>query len=99
MRASYQPKEVPVVWSLVTTTWLLAASKLPAKSLHVGLALQYEAGLSQSPSVQLSNSSCRRFGVDRNAKYRGLRSLEVAGLITVKRKLGQSPIVTIKFGS
>src|SRR5262245_37319096 len=71
-----------IVWSLVTTTWLGAASKLPAKALHVGSALQYEAALSQSPSVQLSNYSSRHFGVDRNAKYLGLRSLGEAGLIS-----------------
>jgi ABC-type metal ion transport system substrate-binding protein len=36
-----------------------------------------------------------RFGIDRNAKYRALRLLEDAGLIAIKRKLGQSPLVTI----
>ena len=47
------------------------------------------------PSVYLNNILCLRFGVDRNAKYRALVSLEGAGLIVVKRKRGRSPLVTI----
>ena len=58
----------------------------------------YTAGLTRSASVHLSNISCVRFGLDRNAKYRGLRSLESVRLIAVKRMLGQSPLVTILDG-
>jgi hypothetical protein len=45
--------------------------------------------------VPLSNLSTLRFGLDRNAKYRGLAWLEQAGLVAVKRKLGRAPLVTI----
>ena len=70
-------------------------ARLPGRSLHVGLALWYAVGHSRSPSVHLSNTLCLRFGIDRNAKYRALHLLEDAGLIAVKRKRGQSPLVTI----
>jgi hypothetical protein len=43
----------------------------------------------------LSNVSGHRFGLDRNAKYRALAWLERAGLVTVERKLGRAPVVTI----
>jgi hypothetical protein len=36
-----------------------------------------------------------RFGLDRNAKYRALTWLEDAGLVSVERKLGRAPVVTI----
>jgi hypothetical protein len=36
-----------------------------------------------------------RFGLDRNAKYRGLAWLEQARLIAVERKLGRPPLVRI----
>ena len=75
--------------------WLSAAAVLPGKSLHVGIALWLEAGLRNSAIVPLSNLTGRYFGLDRNAKYRGLHWLENAGLITVERKLGRAPIVTI----
>jgi hypothetical protein len=53
------------------------------------------AGHSGSVSVHLSNTLCLRFGFDRNAKYRALRSLTDARLVAIERKRGRSPQVTI----
>lgn len=75
--------------------WLSAAARLPGKSLHVGIALWFMGGMHKSRVVPLSNIASLRFGLDRNAKYRGLGWLEGAGLITVERKLGRAPNVTI----
>ena len=75
--------------------WLSAAAGLPGKSLHVGIALWLEAGLRNAAVVPLSNLTGRYFGLDRNAKYRGLDWLEQAGLISVERKLGRAPMVTL----
>ena len=79
----------------VPLLWLQAAAALPGKSLHAGVAVWYSAGLLRSNSVPLSNVAGLRFGLDRNAKYRALGWLESAGLITVERKLGRAPIVTL----
>jgi hypothetical protein len=79
----------------VPLPWLKAAAQLPGRSLHVGMVLWYAAGLSGSVSVHLSNTLCLRFGLDRNAKYRGLRSLGDARLVAVRHKRGRSPLVTI----
>jgi hypothetical protein len=76
--------------------WLEAAAALPGRSLHAGIALWYAAGLTRSASVPLSNISGLRFGLDRSAKYRALSWLEEAGLVSVERKLGRAPVVTIK---
>ena len=76
-------------------TWLKSAARLPGKSLHVGIALWHAVGRLRSHQVSLSNIDARGFGLDRNAKYRALQWLEAAGLISVKRKLGQTPIVTV----
>jgi hypothetical protein len=59
------------------------------------VALWFEAGLRKSAVLPLSNITGQLFGLDRNAKYRALGWLENAGLITVERKLGRSPTVTI----
>lgn len=75
--------------------WLEVASRLPGRSLHVGVALWFLGGMHKSPVIPLSNHTTRRFGLDRNSKYRGLDWLEQAGLISVKRKMGRAPIVTI----
>jgi DNA-binding transcriptional ArsR family regulator len=75
--------------------WVTIAANLPGRALHAGIAIWYAASQSDSTAAHLSNVLCLRFGLDRNAKYRALRALEVAGLVAVKRRRGQSPLVTI----
>ena len=75
--------------------WVETAAKLPGKSLHAGIALWYAPDLGCSHSVPLGNVAGDRFGLTRNAKYRALRWLETAGLISVERKMGRAPIVTL----
>jgi DNA-binding transcriptional ArsR family regulator len=48
--------------------------------------------------VALNNITGLAFGLDRNAKYRGLAWLEQAGLVIVERRLGRAPLVTILDG-
>ena len=84
--------------SSTSTAWLEAAAKLPGKSMHVAVVLLRLAALKRADRVVLSNRACEHFGLDRNAKYRALLSLEASGLIRVERKLGQSPIVDIMWG-
>ena len=81
--------------SLVLLDWLITAAQLPGKSLHVGVALWAIGELQNSRVVTLSNITSLRFGLDRNAKYRALAWLEEAGLISVERKAGRAPLVTI----
>ena len=75
--------------------WLSTAARLPGKSLHVAIAIWFTASLAKSATVPLSNIAGLPFGLDRNAKYRALQWLEEAGLITVQRQLGRSPVVTL----
>ena len=79
----------------IPIAWIAAAAKLPGRSLHAGIALWCAARMAHSTTVSLNNVSSRQFGIDRNQKYRGLQWLENAGLITVERKIGRAPIVTI----
>jgi hypothetical protein len=79
----------------VPLRWLECTTGLPGRSIQVALALWYEATRSSSRCVALSNKLCLRFHVERNAKYRALRSLELAGLASVERRRGRSPRVTI----
>ena len=80
----------------VTISWLTSAARLPGKSLHVGLAIWYAAGRFRSHKVLLSNIDAHRFGLNRNAKYRALGWLESAELISVDRKLGRTPVITVR---
>ena len=81
--------------SIVLLDWLMTAAQLPGKSLHVGVALWAVGEWQKSRVVALSNITSLRFGLDRNAKYRALAWLEQAGLVSVERKAGRAPMVTI----
>ncbi len=81
--------------SLVLLDWLMTAAQLPGKSLHLAVALWALGELQNSHAVALTNITSLRFGLDRNAKYRALVWLEAAGLISVERKAGHAPLVTI----
>jgi len=45
--------------------------------------------------VPLGNIAASTFGLNRNAKYRALMWLEMAGLVKVTRKLGRPPLVAL----
>lgn len=79
----------------VPMDWLAAAAFLPGRSLHVGVALWFRSGVEKSDRVKLPQKLMREFGIDRHAVYRGLRSLEDAGLIAVDRRSGRLARVTI----
>jgi DNA-binding transcriptional ArsR family regulator len=76
--------------------WLTAASMLAGKApLAVGLAVWFEAGRRKLSEVKLTTAILKRFGVNRKAKYRALKSLEKAGLVRVRREPRRNPVVTI----
>jgi len=75
--------------------WILAASKLPGKSLEISMVLWFLKGVTRKHTVKLSGKLIRSFGVSRSTLYRGLAKMENAGLISVQRQIGRSPMVTI----
>jgi len=77
--------------------WLCGAARLPGKALLVGLIAYYKVGLTQkTKGLKLSTALFEKFGVSRQAAYRGLAALESAGLVSVDRRLGRCPQVTIR---
>ncbi len=74
---------------------IAAASRLPGKALAVFLAVRHRADLTRSAAVKLPTSLMRELGVSKDAKARALHQLEAAGLVTVERKRGRSPVITI----
>jgi DNA-binding transcriptional ArsR family regulator len=75
--------------------WILAASELPGKSLEISMALWFLKGVTRKNTVKLSGKLIRSFGVSRSTLYRGLAAMENAGLISIRRQIGRSPMVTI----
>ncbi len=82
----------------IPMNWLYAASAAAGRGsgFQVAIAIWYLSGLNkQARTVKLRGSVLRRIGVDRHAVYRGLEVLEHARLVSVERRPGQSPVVTI----
>jgi DNA-binding transcriptional ArsR family regulator len=75
--------------------WILPASSLPGKSLQISMALWFLKGVTRKNTVKLSGKLVRSFGVSRSTLYRGLAEMENAGLISIQRYKGRSPMVTI----
>ena len=100
---SYQPKHTkrkpkkvsyfikgPIDWE-----WICSAAKCSGKALQVALALHFLSGMKYSDTVKLPNKIMLQLGVDRHSKYRAIKTLEDENLITVVRKLGNAPLITI----
>ena len=75
--------------------WLHRAAKLPGRALHVGLALWFLAGLEKCNNVTMTWATFARFGVSPDSGRRGLAALERVGLVSVERRTGCCPRVTI----
>lgn len=83
----------PIPWN-----WLTTASNANGKgsAVQVALGIWFLSGLNhKSATVKLTRKTLNQLGIERNAGYRGLKTLEKSGLVTVIRKPGSSPIVTI----
>jgi hypothetical protein len=63
--------------------------------LHVALAVRHQSASNEAQGLRCRTKQLVEFGIDRDAKRRGLAALETAVLVTVERKPGRNPIVTI----
>ena len=79
----------------VPLPWLIAAAELPGKTFIVGIVIWFRCGLCKSSTITLPSTVLSLFHIDRSAKSRALDSLEKASLITVERRSGKSPVVTV----
>ena len=79
----------------VPLIWLGRAACCGGKALQVALILWYRAGLQKSSTVKVPGWTAKLFGLDRHAKTRGLKALEEAGLVSITRRQGCSPQVTL----
>ena len=85
-----RPLYGPIPWS-----WWLPASRLPGKSLQVASVCWLLAGWERSADFELALDDWAEFGLSRFSASRGLDELERAGLVSVDRTPGRSPVVTI----
>ncbi len=75
--------------------WLWSAAKLPGRTLHVAMTLAVTEALTNRGQHELANLERAEIGLDRCSKYRALTHLERSGLVSVTRRIGRSPLVSI----
>ena len=86
----------PFLRGPVPMTWLLIASEGGNSALCVGIILWHISGKRKGLlTFSVSNYALAKWGVDRKQKYRALRYLEKAGLISTKQVGHASIEVTI----
>ena len=83
------------IWGPIPLHWIGSAACLPGRVLHTALALWHISTLSKSPILKMQRKIRERLGVSRKAYSRGLTALEEAGLISVERMPGCTPVVTL----
>ena len=79
----------PIPWA-----WLTQAARLPGKALHVAIVIWFLAGMRRKREILMASKYLELAGVKRHSAYRGLQHLEAAGLISVERRRGRSPVIT-----
>jgi hypothetical protein len=79
----------------IPIAWLMKASALPGKAFHIGIVLWYVCGLRKDKTIILANGLLEQFHISRQAKYRCLKALDGAGLITFEGRKDRNPRVTI----
>ena len=89
------PMSVPFLKGPIPMAWLNTAAKLPGKTLNVGIAIWWLAGMSKTTAFKLTGKALNQLGVSRDAASDALKRLEENGLILVKRLPGQRPTVEI----
>lgn len=79
----------------IPLAWLAAAGQVGGKALHVGVYVWHLAGLHDSLTVKLSTTKLGQMGVTRQAAYQAIAGLERERLLSVERRPGRNPIVTL----
>ena len=79
----------------ISLDWISEAAKLPGKALHLAVAIQWLAGMSSNQKLKITAKALELLGVSKDAYRDGLRRLEEAELVSVERRVGQFPWVTI----
>lgn len=74
--------------------FIFAAAKLPGKALHVATAILLQGLVERSTAIEWDADYGAQLGLNPMAAYRGLKTLEAAGLVSVDRHPGRPPVVT-----
>ena len=76
--------------------WIEKAAQLGIQALVVGILLHFRSVWCGKDSVTLPKELLDKFRISRGVKQRALKSLEEAGLVSIVRETGRSPLITLR---
>lgn len=76
--------------------WMRRCNRLSGRTTTVATALWFLAGVKKNMTFRLSAEAVDLAGCSRGALYHGLSALEAAGLISIQRRAGARPLITIR---
>jgi hypothetical protein len=79
----------------ISYEWFAAASRCPNRALTLAIQLCFMDGCSKGEPIAINLSRQTNLGLDRWAAQRALKALEAAGLVSVERRNGARPVVTL----
>ena len=88
--SNHRPLYGPIPWA-----WLLPALRLSGPALQVAMACWIMVGWERSAEFELGLSAWAELGLSRFSAGRGLECLRGSGLVSVARRSGRSPSVSI----
>lgn len=86
---------VPFIRGPIPEWWITKAAKLPAKSLHMALALWAVHHCDRDKLVRVNQKLLAKYGMSRDSAYRALVYLGGAGLVYCDRKPGRLATVRL----
>lgn len=79
----------------IPIAWIELACMQGGKAAGLAWLLHFKAGMTKGKPVKVTRELLKRFNVSTSAAYRALDAMESAGLISVQRRRGASPIVAV----
>ncbi len=92
----FKKRTRPFIKGPIDLDWISKVALLPGKTLNVGLALMYLAGLTKSKEdLKLTDKHFKTFNISRKAVSSALALMEEVGLVKVERVQGRKNLITI----
>lgn len=95
MKIKHAKKRNGFIKGPIPLLWIAEVCKLSKSAIKVALAICFLRGIHGDVWFKLGNSTVSRFCLTRQSKSSGLRELEQAGLIQIKRIAGSLPSVKV----
>ena len=79
----------------ISMDWLERVGQCPGKAMQVAIAIWHMVGMTGERTIKIPKAVLQKLGVNRYALHRALPAMEKAGVISVVKRSGASPEITV----